>query len=406
MKDLKRIKRLIFFLVCLYSHQAVAQVSLRSDSTNAVKARTVQTALTSMPLIAGGLIIKSEDDHFRSLRNDYMPEFHRTIDNYMQYTPLIVMLGLKLGGVEGRSSWREMIVADGLSALIMSGLTYSLKCTTRVMRPDGSNNHSFPSGHTATAFMAATMLTEEYGERSPWIGIGAYSVASATALMRIANNKHWLSDVMVGAGVGILSTEVGYLFSDIIFKIPSSRHYSEDTFSRIDSHPSFFGLYLGMNVPLSGYDIDGKNQFDTSSGSVAGVEGAYFFNPSVGLGGRFTASSTSIIVNNNEAADNNFDALITSIGPYFAYPLTSRWHVGTKVLGSFVHYPKLELNAMKIPRRSVFGFGTGLSVSYKARKHYSLRLFLDYNCQPSHSCQTKEWMNTLTFGTVFAARFH
>ena len=57
----------------------------------------------------------------------------------------------------------------------------------------GSNRHSFPSGHTATAFMTATMLNKEYGHKSPWIGVGAYGMATATGLMRMANNKHWLN---------------------------------------------------------------------------------------------------------------------------------------------------------------------------------------------------------------------
>jgi len=86
-------------------------------------------------------------------------------------------------GVESRSSWNRMLVSDAFSAMIMSGVVNTLKTATKVERPDGSNYHSFPSGHTATAFMTATMLTKEYGHKSPWIGIGAYSVASATVIL-------------------------------------------------------------------------------------------------------------------------------------------------------------------------------------------------------------------------------
>ena len=60
-----------------------------------------------------------------------------------------------------------------------------VKHSANVTRPDGSNNHSFPSGHTAMAFMAATMLHKEYGTtRSPWYSIGGYTVATATAVSR------------------------------------------------------------------------------------------------------------------------------------------------------------------------------------------------------------------------------
>ena len=66
--------------------------------------------------------------------------------------------------------------------------------------------------------MAATMLHKEYGPRSPWYSIAGYSMATVTGVSRMLNNKHWFSDVLVGAGIGILSVELGYLFADLIFK--------------------------------------------------------------------------------------------------------------------------------------------------------------------------------------------
>ena len=171
--------------VALYrAADSVACIDRLADS------RAFRMTYVGLPLVAGGLLIKGEDDHFRHLRNDYLPHFNRHADDYLQYLPAAVMLGMKLGGVEGRSSWGRMLTSDAFSALLMGSVVYSLKQTTHVMRPDGSNDHSFPSGHTATAFMTATMLTKEYGHKSPWIGIGAYSVATATGLMRMANNKH------------------------------------------------------------------------------------------------------------------------------------------------------------------------------------------------------------------------
>lgn len=239
--------------------------------------RFYQMTYIGVPLIVGGLIVKREDDHFRGLRNEYLPRFNRHLDDYMQYAPAAVMLGMKVAGVQSRSSWGRMLVSDAFSALLMGGVVNTLKQTTNVERPDGSNKHSFPSGHTATAFMTATMFTKEYGHKSPWVGVGAYSVATATGLMRMANNKHWLSDVLTGAGIGILSTEVGYYFADLIFREKGiNRFANENMFDRMDK-PSFVSLYLGLNIPLSGYDIDEEMEFRTSSGSSAGVEGGLFF---------------------------------------------------------------------------------------------------------------------------------
>lgn len=364
-----------------------------------------QMTYIGVPLIVGGLIVKSEDDHFRGLRNEYLPRFNRHLDDYMQYAPAAVMLGMKVAGVQSRSSWGRMLVSDAFSALLMGGVVNTLKQTTNVERPDGSNKHSFPSGHTATAFMTATMFTKEYGHKSPWVGVGAYSVATATGLMRMANNKHWLSDVLTGAGIGILSTEVGYYFADLIFREKGiNRFANENMFDRMDK-PSFVSLYLGLNIPLSGYDIDEEMEFRTSSGSSAGVEGAYFFNPYVGIGGRFTVSNTLIIVNEEQAENNTFDAISLCGGSYFSYPLSSRWLIGSKLLGGYVHYPQLELTDRSVSARSGFCMGSGISLTFKAKEYYGIRFFLDYNLLPSHSRNSGEYMNMLTLGSSFMITF-
>ena len=367
--------------------------------------RFYQMTYIGVPLIVRGLIVKSEDDHFRGLRNEYLPRFNRHLDDYMQYAPAAVMLGMKVAGVQSRSSWGRMLVSDAFSALLMGGVVNTLKQTTNVERPDGSNKHSFPSGHTATAFMTATMFTKEYGHKSPWVGVGAYSVATATGLMRMANNKHWLSDVLTGAGIGILSTEVGYYFADLIFREKGiNRFANENMFDRMDK-PSFVSLYLGLNIPLSGYDIDEEMEFRTSSGSSAGVEGAYFFNPYVGVGGRFTVSNTLIIVNEEQAENNTFDAISLCGGSYFSYPLSSRWLIGSKLLGGYVHYPQLELTDRSVSARSGFCMGSGISLTFKAKEYYGIRFFLDYNLLPSHSRNSGEYMNMLTLGSSFMITF-
>ena len=238
--------------------------------------------------------------------------------------------------------------------------------------------------------------------------------------MRIANNKHWISDVLTGAGIGIISTELGYYLADLIFKEKGIHHFdTQENFSRYDK-PSFLGLYLGANNPLSYYDISEHQEFRTSTGSSAGLEGAYFFNPYIGVGGRFTASNTHIITTDHSQGwtaattekqgtvgeDNTLDAVSAMAGPYFSYPLTSRWNIGSKLLAGYVGYSKLELSdGTVVPSNGGACFGSGISFSYKAREHYGIRFFLDYNLQPSHSEKSGEWMNTLAIGTSFGFNF-
>lgn len=303
----------------------------RSFFERQAASRVFKVTCVGVPLVAAGLVVKSEDDHFRSLRNDYLPSFNRHADDYLQYLPAAVMVGMKLGGAEGRSSWGRMLASDAFSAVIMGGVVYSLKQSTRVMRPDGSNDNSFPSGHTATAFMTATMLTKEYGHISPWIGIGAYSVATATGLMRMANNKHWLSDVLTGAGIGILSTEAGYYIADLIFNDKGIHYYDiADNYS-VDDAPTFVGLYLGLNAMPGNYSLPGNSSLQFSSGSTAGLEGAYFFNPYIGVGGRLAVSNNAVIYKGH-ALDETLDMFLVHAGAYFSYPIMSRLLIGSKAL--------------------------------------------------------------------------
>jgi len=120
--------------------------SFRQTVDKATGSRIYQMTYIGVPLIAGGLLVKNKDKHFRNLRNEYLPVFRKRYDDYLQYLPAAVMLGMKAGGVEGRSSWGRMLASDAFSVVLMAAAVNSLKTTSKVMRPDGSNNHSFPSG--------------------------------------------------------------------------------------------------------------------------------------------------------------------------------------------------------------------------------------------------------------------
>lgn len=359
-----------------------------------------------VPLIIGGLIEKHQDSKFRKLRNDFMPRFHRTLDNYTQIAPAAVMVGMKAAGVESRSSWGRMLLSDAFSVALMAGTVQGLKNTTNVMRPDGSDNHSFPSGHTATAFMTATMLNKEYGYKSPWIGVGAYSVATATGLMRMANNKHWLSDVLVGAGIGIMATEFGYWLADLIYKDKGlnikNRDVTDDEFDV--GRNSFLGLYMGFNLPLSKYDLDEDNVFQTSTGTTIGLEGAWFINRNIGIGGRASFSNLQYIVNKNDAPDKTFNYFTAMAGPYFSFPITHRFSLGSKLVGGGVWYPKTSINGISVGNNHGFSCGTGLSLKYDVHKHLSGIIFLDYNIQAPASHDSGEYMHIMTLGAKVALR--
>lgn len=360
-----------------------------------------------VPLIVGGLIEKHQDSKFRNLRNDFLPRFRNGIDNYMQFTPAAVLLGLKAAGVKSRDSWGRLTVSAALSAAMMATVVQGLKHTTRVWRPDGSDNHSFPSGHTATAFMTATMLTKEYGYKSKWVGIGAYTLATATGLMRVANNKHWLSDVMTGAGIGTIATEAGYWIADLIFRnkgmlVPDGKWMSTVRYSR---KPSFLSLYVGMNLPLSDYDLKNERDFETSTGTSTGLEGAYFFSRNFGVGGRALVSDIRYILDKTEAGDNRIHYYSAGIGPYFSLPVTARIILGSKILGGLLWYPTIRVGQEKYPSRRDFFAGSGISADYRVRENVSGGIFMDWNVIPPQNSGSAEYMNTLTLGGRVSVMF-
>jgi hypothetical protein len=144
-------------------------------------------------------------------RDEYIPKFHHRADDYLQFAPIAAVYGLNAMGIKGKTDFANRTAIMIKAEIILTAITFPLKKLTAVPRPDSGQPTSFPSGHTAQAFAAATFMSKEYGHKSIWYSIGAYSVASSVGIMRVMNNRHWISDVLVGAGVGIFSTNLAYL---------------------------------------------------------------------------------------------------------------------------------------------------------------------------------------------------
>ena len=136
------------------------------------------------------------------------------------------MYGLNLFGVKGKNNFKDRSIVLATAYLIMGSSVTVLKKATHRQRPNQTGYTSFPSGHTATAFMGAEFLYQEYKDVSPWYGVSGYFIAAGTGYLRMYNNKHWFSDVIAAAGIGILSTKIAYwvqpLFKELFSKKESS----------------------------------------------------------------------------------------------------------------------------------------------------------------------------------------
>jgi membrane-associated phospholipid phosphatase len=159
----------------------------------------------------GDNLVRNLDFTTRNELQEDHPLFAAHLDNYAQFAPAAAVYVLNLAGVKGKHSLTDATGLLLLSEGIMSGTVFSIKHAVGRERPDRADFRSFPSGHTANAFATAEFLNQEYKDVSPWIGYAGYTVATATGVLRMYNNKHWLSDVVAGAGFGILSTKLAYV---------------------------------------------------------------------------------------------------------------------------------------------------------------------------------------------------
>ena len=352
-----------------------------------------------VPVFLAGIIAKSEKRAFRQndgTKHVLLTDFKTKIDDYSQFFGPAMTVGLKLGGVEGRSDWGRLLASSALSYGIMAGLVNSIKYTAKEMRPDGSTANSWPSGHTATAFVGATILHKEYGlTRSPWYSVAGYGVATATGVMRVLNNRHWVSDVLSGAGIGIMSGELGYALSDLIFKGRGLLRGDALGERSIIDNPSFFSVSMGIGFGSKKLDFDMGDfniSYDDESGedhilnlkfgasTAVAAEGAYFFNKYIGVGGRLRVNSSPIkgwdgiedygwndvlgLFSDLDAEDlEDMNKLINldkvgftiksdhltefagDVGLYFNFPLSKRFALGSKLLVGRSIMQEIDLNA-------------------------------------------------------------
>ena len=218
---MKNFLLLIFFGGCnLCNAQQIKNLVMQKDSVAIVKTiskkTVIKTLIAPAALITYGFVtlktkeLKQLDKNTQFEIKEDHPKFITKIDNYLQFSPSIAVYGLNISGIKGKNNLSDRIMIYGLSTMISSTAVFSIKRITKIERPDGSGVNSFPSGHTATAFAAAEFLRQEYKDVSAWYGIAGYTAALATGIIRLYNNKHWVSDVVAGAGFGIISTKVAY----------------------------------------------------------------------------------------------------------------------------------------------------------------------------------------------------
>lgn len=224
--------------------------SIPNDTLKSSKFNFKPFIIPSILIGYGAVGIESEQlkSWNSSIRDEVKEDIDQktSIDDFSQWAPAASVFALDALGVKAKNNLRDRTVIFATSYVIMATTVLGLKSITKIERPDGSSNNSFPSGHTATAFAGAEFLWQEYKDKSIWYGIAGYAVATGTGLFRIYNNRHWLTDVAAGAGIGILSTKIAYWLNPYITKTILGKNNTEKT-STSFIMPSYDGKTVGLS---------------------------------------------------------------------------------------------------------------------------------------------------------------
>ncbi len=382
-----------------------------ADST-LTKQKWSKTDTGKSLIIAGGLATVGTIMHFDTsfkvgVRDEitrYLPDFEDTIDDVTQYVPMMAVFALDAVGVRSKHSQMRKLTTlatmTATSLIVVNGLKYSIA----EPRPDGTSNNSFPSGHTTTAFMGAHMFHKEYKDKSPFYSIAAYTLATVTGVFRQLNNRHWVSDVFAGAGLGIGVTEFSYFMNDRWWKENGVNDIEILERTINESKPSFLGVKVGYSSLFEESDGESVEGLSNKDGFRISFEGAYFLTKKFGVGGEIGFQSFPISVNkaSQDIANAAGYELIPEatgnrlyyFGPYYQIPFGKNV-IGTKLQAGVISGPSTKLGLRELGQpddeipvdilfadfepKTSFSWATGIYYKRVLSKNLSMGVYADYN---------------------------
>lgn len=200
--------------ILLFTFMFVNNTYAQTDSISINKPSSYKSYILPASLVAYGLICWGDNGlpssrQIYNYRKEHYQNFNTSLDDYMVFAPSVALIALDAFKVKSKSDILNQSLITAKSLVLSLGIINILKYSTQVTRPDGSADNSFASGHSAAAFTFAEVLHQEFKDK-PWVYISGYAAATSVAGMRLLNNKHWFSDVLVGAGIGMAATKLIY----------------------------------------------------------------------------------------------------------------------------------------------------------------------------------------------------
>lgn len=210
-----------------------------------------KSALITLGVIGAGVVLYVQDEKIRDFVQDHraasLDGISPTIEKFGNGIYDLGFLAVYGGSgyITGNEKMQEVSLLSFESFLVANTIGTVVKSGAGRTRPNegegsgrftpfsfDSAHTSFPSGHTTSAFSIASVFADEY--ESPWVGVTAYTLASAVALQRVYDDKHWASDVFAGAALGtVVGKSIVYLHKKkvadnayiIPISVPSEERY-------------------------------------------------------------------------------------------------------------------------------------------------------------------------------------
>ncbi len=391
-------------LVALLLISIILKAQHRKDTTfvdRALNNKLTQVSLISIPLFMQGVRISSEKIDFSNYRRIHHPNFNVSIDDYTQYFPFALTIGLKLSGVKSNSSWAKLLSVSFLSYVLGYGSVKTMKKNIYAKRPDITGNNAFPSGHTYFAFMNANIFVKEYATDNYLLSTLAYSLATFTGTMRVMNNRHWVGDVLAGASIGLFSSELAYYLGDLLFKDKNS--INNPPFENRKNNV-FLGLTTSYNYSFNDYSLSDNRNVKFLNGASVGATAGYFYNKYLGNG--LSADYSNYRYYDPISWDKrDISFYYLGINQYFSLPLHSRILLCSNLGIGYTYSEHYRRFPVKIPRQDNIRYEIGGRLTLLLSSHTLLSFFAFYTRTKIKIENDSHPFKTLNIGNSIAITF-
>lgn len=263
-------KKLIYFLFLLFSVQFVnaqedtSSTKLEVLTIERIEPHTLEVPIKKKPtyferawgpiglgLISIDLLRDSTKYGLQDLARSFVADTFRThADDWIHYVPVLTMYAADLFKVPSKNTVWNQTKFLIMSEAITSGIVLSLKYGLGIQRPNNGAYTAYPSGHTSQAFVQSQVLFNEFRDTAPLLASSGYLFSISTGALRILNNRHWVPDVLLGAGIGMLVTNTIYYFEPLKNWNPFKNFKKRSNTLKMSFIPTINDNYLGGHLRL------------------------------------------------------------------------------------------------------------------------------------------------------------